>query len=81
MDAEASEPNSALKELPNALWWSISTLSTIGYGQFPESIEGRVVTVALMISGIGLFSTAAGLFASWLIRDPGAAENSTSTAK
>jgi voltage-gated potassium channel len=77
MDAEASETGSSLKELPNALWWSISTISTIGYGQFPESIEGRIITVLLMLTGIGLFSAAAGLLAGWILRDPNSSAKST----
>lgn len=70
MDAEKDQPHSTLNTLPAAMWWSISTMSTLGFGAYPESLEGRFVTVALMLTGIGLFSTTAGMLANWLMNDP-----------
>ena len=41
----------------DALWWSAVTMATVGYGDiFPVSLEGRVVAIATMIVGIGMFS-------------------------
>ena len=70
LDAERDQVGSAIKDLPSAMWWSISTMTTIGFGEFPQSLEGRFIAVALMLSGIGLFSAAAGMFANWIITDP-----------
>lgn len=40
----------------DALWWGITTLSTVGYGDvIPFTPEGRLVASALMVLGIGLF--------------------------
>ncbi len=48
--------NPDLTHPTDALWWGISTLSTVGYGDIrPYTPEGRLVASALMILGIGLF--------------------------
>lgn len=70
LDAERNQVGSSIADLPSAMWWSISTMTTIGFGDFPVSLEGRFIAVALMLSGIGLFSAAAGMFANWIINDP-----------
>lgn len=70
LDAERDQYGSSISDLPSAMWWSISTMTTIGFGDFPQSLEGRFIAVALMLSGIGLFSAAAGMFANWIINDP-----------
>jgi voltage-gated potassium channel len=50
----------------DALWWTLVTMSTVGYGDFyPLTLGGRAVAVALMICGIGLFGTFTGLLATW----------------
>lgn len=70
LEAEKGQVNTSITGLPEAMWWSISTMTTIGFGDFPQSLEGRFIAVALMLSGIGLFSAAAGMFANWIISDP-----------
>jgi voltage-gated potassium channel len=38
-----------------ALWFAVTTVSTVGYGDYvPESGTGRVVASALMLTGLGL---------------------------
>lgn len=52
----------------DAVWWSISTITTVGYGDvYPVSSEGRIVAIALMIAGVGIFGTFSGFIASWII--------------
>lgn len=48
--------NPSLGTPVDALWWGITTLSTVGYGDItPFTAEGRLVASALMVLGIGLF--------------------------
>ncbi len=43
----------------DALWWSIVTLTTVGYGDLtPKTFPGRSIAVLIMILGIGLLTTA-----------------------
>lgn len=52
------------------LWWSIVTLSTVGYGDFvPQSTAGRAIASILIVVGVGVFGYAAGFVAS-LLSDP-----------
>lgn len=40
-----------------ALWWSIQTVTTVGYGDVtPKTVEGRVVAGVLMVAAIALIS-------------------------
>lgn len=49
----------------DAIWWSISTITTVGYGdKYPVTTEGRVVGIVLMICGVGMFAGLSGLMAS-----------------
>ena len=52
----------------DAMWWSISTMTTVGYGdRYPITAEGRLVAVFLMAAGAGLFATLSGAVASWFL--------------
>lgn len=52
---EAGRPNSHVNSLFDAFYWSLVTISTVGYGDItPISVEGRVVTMVLIISGVGV---------------------------
>ncbi len=49
---------SSLVSFPQALWWSLVTITTVGYGysdEVPVSSVGRVVAVFLMLGGLGIF--------------------------
>jgi voltage-gated potassium channel len=50
------EPNFTFGD---ALWWSMVTLTTVGYGDLtPKTFPGRSIAVLIMILGIGLLTTA-----------------------
>ncbi len=62
-------PESNIKSPEDALWWSLVTITTVGYGdRFPVTSEGRVVAVLLMTAGVGLFGTFSGFIASWFLK-------------
>jgi voltage-gated potassium channel len=57
-----------IQSAQDALWWAVSTMTTVGYGdRYPISAEGRVVAIFLMAAGVGLFGILSGLVASWFL--------------
>ncbi len=55
----------AFSSIPAALWWTVVTITTTGYGdKAPISLAGRILAAAVMVSGIGLFALWAGILAS-----------------
>lgn len=68
LDAEATNPESSITNVREALWWSLATITTVGYGdKYPTTLEGQLVAAVLMLTGIALFSAGAGIFASWIM--------------
>ena len=46
-----------INNFSDALWWSISTVTTVGYGDIvPSSIMGRIIGMILMVIGIGIMA-------------------------
>ncbi len=42
----------------DGIWWAIVTASTVGFGDFvPETVFGRIVGIALILTGAGFLST------------------------
>ena len=51
----------------DSLWWSIVTLTTVGYGDsFPITVGGKIFTSFVVIIGLGIIAVPTGLFASAL---------------
>lgn len=53
---------------PDWLWWSLVTLTTVGYGDItPTTPAGRLIGIFLMFSGIGVLSMLTATIASFLV--------------
>ncbi len=51
--------------IPHALWWTIVTLTTVGYGDYvPVTAAGRLVASVVMVCGIAVFAMWAGILAT-----------------
>lgn len=68
LDAEQDAPKANITSLGDALWWAVTTVTTVGYGdRFPVTTQGRLIAVALMIVGIGLVGVVTASLATWLM--------------
>lgn len=68
LDAERGNPDANITSFADALWWTLTTITTVGYGDlYPTTMEGRLVAGALMIGGIALLGVITGVVASWFV--------------
>jgi voltage-gated potassium channel len=68
LDAERDH-NPQFKTFPDALWWTMTTITTVGYGdKVPVTLAGRLIAVLLMIGAIGLVGSITATLASWIVQ-------------
>ena len=59
--------NSAINTLFDAIWYTLVTITTVGYGDItPHSVLGRTSAMILLLAGVALFGALSGKFASFL---------------
>ncbi|MNF73377.1 pH-gated potassium channel KcsA [compost metagenome] len=74
---EADKPGSLIQTPYDAFWWTLVTLSTVGYGDLvPRTEEGRFVASLLILFGVGLFGALSGFMASLFVH-PGKTNDDT----
>ncbi len=53
----------------HSLWWAISTLTTVGYGDiYPVTVGGKLFTFGILLIGLGIVAVPAGVLASALAK-------------
>ncbi|CCK30357.1 ion transport integral membrane protein [Streptomyces davaonensis JCM 4913] len=68
LSVERDSPNGNIKTLGDAVWWSFTTMTTVGYGDHaPTTGLGRILAVGLMLSGIALLGVVTANIAAWFI--------------
>jgi voltage-gated potassium channel len=78
LDAERGKSGASVQTFGDALWWALTTVTTVGYGdRFPITRDGRLVAVGLMLAGIALIGVVTAAIASWLIASVREAESDT----
>jgi voltage-gated potassium channel len=66
---ERAVEGSNIHNFGDGLWWAISTVTTVGYGdRYPTTTEGRFLAVVLMIMGISLVGVITASVAAWFVR-------------
>ena len=67
--SERSVEGSNIKTFSDGLWWAVTTVTTVGYGdRYPTTSEGRLLAVLLMITGISLVGVITASVAAWFVR-------------
>ncbi|MQA32478.1 potassium channel family protein [Modestobacter roseus] len=67
-DAERDAPDAVITSYGDAVWWALTTITTVGYGDtYPVTTEGRLVAVLLMVGGIALLGVVTAAVASWFV--------------
>jgi voltage-gated potassium channel len=62
---ESDTPGAEIKSGYDAMWWSLVTVSTVGYGdEYPVTLEGRIIGVFMILVGVALFTTLTSYLAS-----------------
>lgn len=67
--SERGVEGSNIKNFGDGLWWAITTVTTVGYGdRFPVTSTGRVLAVCLMLVGISLMGVITASVAAWFVK-------------
>ena len=66
--AETDAQPDKFPSIPAAMWWSVVTLTTVGYGDtVPITGPGRALAAVIAVLGIGLFALPAGILSAGLM--------------
>ena len=69
LDAERDHTDANIRTPGDALWWAMSTVTTVGYGdRYPTTGLGRVVAALLMLVGVALLGVVSAGIATTFIR-------------
>ncbi len=62
---ENSAQPDKFSSIPGTMWWSVATLTTVGYGDvYPITGMGKLLTAVISVLGIGMFALPTGILAS-----------------
>jgi voltage-gated potassium channel len=65
---ESNAPNGNILTGDDAVWWSVVTIATVGYGdRFPTTPLGRLIGVAMIVMGVSLFSVLTSFIAAGFV--------------
>lgn len=60
--------NAAVGSPLDAMWWGVTTITTVGYGDvYPVTPEGRIAAAVLMLLGISIFGVITATITSYLL--------------
>jgi len=68
LSAERGHDGANINSFGDSIWWAITTMTTVGYGdRYPVTGLGRAIAAMLMVGGIALLGVVTATLASWLI--------------
>jgi voltage-gated potassium channel len=81
LDVERDAPDALITNFGDALWWSMVTITSVGYGDvYPVTDEGRLIAAAVMIAGLAVLGSVTATLASLLLSEISTDEKETRAA-
>ena len=75
---EEDAPGANITSASDSLWYTIVTISTVGYGdQYPVTNAGRLMGSLIIVVGVGIFGTFTGYLANLFLSAPDPVEELT----
>ena len=69
LDIEGHNSHANINDFGDAVWWAITTVTTVGYGdRYPVTGAGRAVAAGLMVVGIAVIGVVTASVAAWLVK-------------
>jgi voltage-gated potassium channel len=79
---ESQSPDANITRGGDALWYSIVTITTVGYGdRYPVTPAGRITAMFIMFMGVGIIGALASILASLLVGSSAPAEEEAAIAE
>ena len=55
--------------IPDAMWWAIVTLTTVGYGNVvPVTVIGKIIASIIMLLGYGIIAVPTGIVTAGILK-------------
>lgn len=71
LKVESQAPNGNITTSGDAVWWTLVTMTTVGYGdRFPVTPQGRTMAVFVMLSGVALIGVLASFLSNFFLAPP-----------
>lgn len=68
LEAEDGVAGANITTAEDALWWSVVTMATVGYGdKYPVTTHGRIIGTIMIVAGVALFTSLTSFLANWFI--------------
>ncbi|MEM7755968.1 MAG: ion transporter, partial [Planctomycetota bacterium] len=80
--AEADAQPEVFGSIPDAVWWAVVTLTTVGYGDaYPITTMGRYIAGVLAVLGVGLVGLPAGILGAGFMQEMDARKKAAAKRK
>ena len=65
---EKDAPGAQIRDAHDAIWWSVVTITTVGYGDcVPVTRDGKIIAMIMMLVGVVMFGAYTGFITAWFI--------------
>lgn len=82
LQVERGAPEATITTFGDAVWWSLVTITTVGYGDtYPVTVAGRWLAVLLMAGGLVIIGTISAIVVSYITERVAAARAQADSAQ